>query len=45
MKLNKSTQWNWLTDENFTSILQLMTSITPDLKHLAFTVQAEWVHL
>jgi hypothetical protein len=45
MKLNKSTQWNQLADENLTSILQLTTtSITPDLKRLASAVQAQQPH-
>jgi len=40
MKLNKSTQWNQLKDENLTAILRLSTSsIKPDTKCLAFTVQ------
>jgi hypothetical protein len=45
MKLDKSTEWNWLTNENLTSILQLtMTSIMPDLKHLASAAHTQWMH-
>jgi hypothetical protein len=44
MKPNKITLCNQLADENAMSILQLNTSITPDLKFLASAVQAKQSH-
>jgi len=44
LKLNKSTQWNQLTDKNLMSVLQVTTTVMPNLQLLASKVQDQQSH-